>query len=305
MTAEVIAAPRVLSRAEASTLVGFRVEPQPVTVTTATIARDAATGDPVYAYLPVDGVAGLRRAVLATPWQETFRATSGKRNASRVFGYSPRKVATRRESCNRTALAREAPDTHRVLVDWSARLGETLRAELPEVAADGETQAQRVLPEWRLGEAEPWTSGVVNRTSELPYHRDGFNLPVWSAMPVVRRGVAGGYLHIPEYGAVVECRDGWALFFPGYDLVHGVTPMRTTTDGGYRISVVYYALSGMKDCFTAAVETAHGQSSRSQRERDMAGRLARGDRGIPGRATPRSSPVEGRTKPGRVPGSTT
>lgn len=284
MTAEVVEVPRRLASRDASGLVGHRVDPSEPTITTPTIGRDADTGVPVFAYLPVtDGLAELRRAVLATPWQETFRATSGKRNASRVFGYSPRKVATRRESCNRTALAHDAPATHRVLVEWSTRLGETLRKELPDIADAGETQAQRVMPEWRLGAAEPWTSGVVNRTSELPYHRDGFNLPVWSAMPVVRRHVSGGHLHIPEYGTTLPCRDGWAIFFPGYELVHGVTPMWVTREGGYRISIVYYALSGMKDCFAAAMEAEYGQASRSRRERDMAARLARGDRNIPGR----------------------
>jgi hypothetical protein len=301
--ATVVAVPRVLSKAEATSLVGHRVEPMAPTIESATIGRDPADGRAVFAYLPVDGVAELRRAVLATPWQETFRSTSGKRNASRVFGYSPRKVATRRESCNRTALSRDAPATHRVLVEWSAKLGETLRAELPDVADAGETQAQRVLPEWRLGETEPWTSGVVNLSSELPYHRDGFNLPVWSAMPVVRRHVTGGHLHIPEYGATVACRDGWAIFFPGYELVHGVTPMRVTRPGGYRISVVYYSLSGMKDCFAAAMEVEHGQAARSQRERDMAKRLATGDRSIPGRRPGQTSPVVGHGIPPKAPTS--
>jgi hypothetical protein len=115
-----------------------------------------------------------------------------------------------------------------------------------------------------------WTSGVINKSSQLPYHRDGFNYETWSAMPVVRRNMAGGYLNFVEYNAVVACRDGWVLFFPGYKYVHGVTPMESKGDDAYRYSIVYYALRGMKDCFTYAAETARGQIERTERETHMA-----------------------------------
>jgi hypothetical protein len=275
---------RRLDPSAATELVGASVPELEPTVSTATVARDASSGEPVYAYLPVAGVAELRRAVLETPWGETFRAASGRRNISRTFGYRPRKPMMQGgEACARSALARDAPDTHRVLTEWTRHLGAVLRSVLPEVDQAARDTIDRVLPDWRLGEAEPWTSGVVNKTSTLPYHRDGFNFPVWSAMPVVRRSVTGGYLHIPEYDATIACRDGWALFFPGYELVHGVTPMRTTKPDGYRISVVYYALRGMKDCFTAALETEYGRKRRSDREREMAKRISAGDRSIPGK----------------------
>jgi hypothetical protein len=122
-----------------------------------------------------------------------------------------------------------------------------------------------------------WTSGVVNQNSQLPYHRDGFNFPTWSAMPVIRRGVDGGHLHLPEYDLTVACRDGWAVFFCGQQLLHGVTPMRLTKPDGYRFSVVYYALRGMKDCHTYAEETRAAQNRRAQRERGMADRGASAD----------------------------
>ncbi len=125
-------------------------------------------------------------------------------------------------------------------------------------------------PDWRLGDHTAWTSGVVNRTSKLPYHRDRGNFPVWSAMPVVRRGVTGGHLHLPEYGATIACRDGWAVFFGGWQLVHGVTPMRLTAPDGYRYSIVYYSLRAMRDCATTAVETRQAWAKRTARERRQA-----------------------------------
>jgi hypothetical protein len=195
---------RALSADDATRLVGHHAQPHDPTVGAATIARDATTGAPVFAYLPVPGgVAELRAAVLATPWHHTLRGS-------------------------------------RALVVWAGRLRAALRAALPEVADHDETQAQRVHPRWRLGASEPWSSAVVNRTVALPYHRDSYRLPVWSAMPILRRGMSGGHLHLPEYATTLPCRDGWAVFFPGYALVHGVTPMRPTREGGYRITVVYY-----------------------------------------------------------------
>ena len=90
---------------------------------------------------------------------------------------------------------------------------------------------------------------------------------------------------MPEYGLVAPCGDATVSFFQGYKWVHGVTPItyvggKASREAGYRISVVYYALSGMKNCREAAEETAYGRERRTERERDMARRLAAGDRGI-------------------------
>lgn len=275
---------RALTATEATEIVGSKVPPREANVTQATVAYDATTNEPVYAYLPVAGMAELRRAVLHLPsWGTTRRGGTGTENKSRTFGYSPRRPTMRREACRETSLGAEAPDVNRTLTAWATRLGDVMRDILPEQAQHDADVTAKVLPEWRLGETEAWTSGVINRTSELPYHRDAFNFPVWSAMPVVRRHVDGGHLHIPEYDATIQCRDGWALFFPGYQLVHGVTPLKLSRPGGYRISVVFYALAGMKDCFTAALETRYGQQQRTARERDIAARLAAGDSTIGGK----------------------
>jgi uncharacterized protein YodC (DUF2158 family) len=83
----------------------------------------------------------------------------------------------------------------------------------------------------------------------------------------------GGYLHVPEYGIVFRVDDGDVTWFCGRDLVHGVTPMTTRKKGGYRYTVVYYALAGMKDCRTYAEETAAGAQRRTEREQKMAREL--------------------------------
>lgn len=265
---------RVLDPDEATLLVGSEVDDLPPTVTRATIAVDRATGEPVYAYLPLGDVADLRAAVRGISYSEAMRAGTGLRNRSRVFGYAPRRPVRLLENCNDTSLNRERPEVARVLDAWADRLLGMLGGIDPTLVEQGRAELAAVLPDWRLdGGRSIWTSGIVNRTSQLPYHRDAFNFPTWSAMPVVRRGVAGGHLNLPEYGATIACRDGWGVFFGGWNLVHGVTPMRLTADDGYRYSVVYYSLRGMKDCATAAVETREAWARRTARERAAADAL--------------------------------
>ena len=95
-------------------------------------------------------------------------------------------------------------------------------------------------------------------------------------MPVLRRGVRGGALHLPEYDLTVACRDGWVVAFNGYELWHGVTPIELAEEDAYRISVVYYSLRGMKDCFSYAIEKSEGAIRRTSREQGIAAAL-RGD----------------------------
>jgi hypothetical protein len=112
----------------------------------------------------------------------------------------------------------------------------------------------------------------------------------------VRRGIEGGHLNLPEYGATIACRDGWGVFFGGWNLVHGVTPMRQVAPDGYRYSVVYYSLRGMKDCATAAVETRDAWARRTARERAAAESLR--DRvAAPSSTAPRSTTAAGMTLP--------
>jgi hypothetical protein len=142
----------------------------------------------------------------------------------------------------------------------------------------GARAVEEVLPEWRLAPGSLWTSGVINYVSQLPYHRDGNNFDAWSVMPVLRYGVRGGYLHIPEYGIVAPCRNGQVVAFYGKRVVHGVTPMRRLRPDGYRISCVYYALRGLRNCAEYAVEVGRARRRRTERERSLAERTAQGAR---------------------------
>lgn len=278
--------PRLATPEEASTMVGDTVPDRaPSDIKPGTVIHDAETGAPVLGYLPLADAGPLRRAVLQIDTSAAVQRANNYRSRSRTFGYAPRRPVIWREACTISTLGRDQPEIERVLESYVEQFADGLGAIDPELVERGQRELANanVLPDWRLGEAKLWTSGVVNDTAQLPYHRDGFNFPVWSAMPVVRRGTRGGHLHIPEYGVTLPCSDSTVTYFEGYRLVHGVTPItRVKAKQGYRISAVYYALRGMKNCRTAAEEAAYGRQRRTERETEMAKRLANGDTEIPG-----------------------
>jgi hypothetical protein len=260
---------RVLTKEQADEVVGAKVEALEPNVNEAGIYRDKETGEAILVYAPYPAsITPLRKAVLDTNYSTTLRA-SGTRNVSRTFGFTNRSAVLQREACTPTSLAWESPEASITLNETAEVLGDYLREQLPEVFLHDQAEVSQVLPEWRMTEDALWTSGVINQSSALPYHRDGSNFDTWSAMPVVRRGMDGGNLHMPEYGITINCRDGWALWFNGYAYVHGVTPMSPRAKDGYRYSIVFYAKRGMKDCHTYAVELGEARARRQGREEGM------------------------------------
>lgn len=281
---EIIRLPRVLDFDTAEKLTGKRVPNMspnlPTGRTEPYIVQDADTCEPVLAVFPLADAAVFRRAVLQIPMASVGRANNYA-SRSRTFGYRPRRATHFRESCGVTSLAAEQPAIERTLEAYADQFTNMLYGIDPGIVPTDREAIATVRPEWRFGEAKLWTSGVVNDTAQLPYHRDRFNFSTWSAMPVVRRGVRGGHLHLPEYDMVIPCADSTVVLFPGERLLHGVTPIdRLRGQDGYRISVVYYALKGMKSCLEYAQELAQGTVARTERETDMAARLAAGDTGI-------------------------
>lgn len=263
---------RVMSEEESSELVGVMVDDLEANCHEAGIYVDEDTDEIILAYFPMEEEVNLlRRSVLNIKYGSTKRQSLGIENLSRTFGMAPRKIFQRRESCRPTTLANEQPNEHAVLIAFAEKFGKMFQEFAPDIYEhDVKALAEAGLEnEWRMTDDALWTSGVVNKSSTLPYHRDGFNFATWSAMPVIRRDMAGGYLNFPAYGITCACRDGWVLFFAGYKYVHGVTPMTPKKDDAYRYSIVYYALRGMKDCFTHAVESARGAENRTKREQEM------------------------------------
>lgn len=221
-------------------------------------------------------IAQLRQALMAFPLHHVVRG-AGIRNRAQVFGYLARSAMMQRYACRASVAASAAPKAHAFLCDLAAELASMLRQVLPERWEANHVAALAVLPDWRLP-GGLWTSGVVNRSSTLPYHRDRNNLTdAWSAMPVIRRGVRGGHLHLPELmvdgePVVLPCRDGDVVFFNGQRYMHGVTPMKYAMKDGYRYSAVYYPVAKMRSCLAAEVELARAQRERTASEDTLVAR---------------------------------
>jgi hypothetical protein len=190
----------------------------------------------------------------------------------------------------------EEPATAATLLETADVCADWMADHLPAVAAAAELAIAPVRSEWRLtgGPGGLWTSGVVNRNSPMPYHRDGNNFPSWSAMPVVRTNVSGGYLHLPEYDLTVPCVDGSVVYLWGQRHVHGVTPLRRLPRvAAYRYTVVFYALRGMRNCAEFALEAAEGRRRRTVREESLAANGPGGKMAARSKATMMSPRDEG------------
>ena len=266
---------RRLDRNEAKEVLGEEVTWREPNLHEPGIYRDSETGEAVLMFAPLPGpTTELRRAVFGTKMGATLRQGAGTKNISRVFGFTTRNVMTQKEACRPTSFSYDHPEAQRTMNNTASILGDYLKDQLPEVFEQDMEQLEAILPEWRMTEDSLWTSGVINQSSQLPYHVDGANFDTWSAMPILRRGMDGGHLHLPEYDITVDCRDGWAVWFNGHRYVHGVTPMKTRQPDGYRYTVVFYAKRGMKDCHTYAVEMGEARKKRTARELAMAGETA-------------------------------
>lgn len=231
------------------------------------VVVDASTGRTaaVVTRLPPDAMGRLRRACIAYLGRgQTVRRTGGGfRSTTAAVGFKASLEMMRRYGC-RPCGGYDHP-AHATLIDTADLLAEVCAEANPAQAAIDSTLVHSAIrQEWIAGGW--WTSGVLNDTAPLPYHRDANNLePVWSAMVIVRRGTRGGHLHLPEYDVTLQCRDGDVVWFPGWDLAHGVTPI-DRPPGSYRYSLVFYAVQRMTQCLEPAEELARGRSQRTEAE---------------------------------------
>lgn len=244
------------------------------------VIYDEQTEEPVIAVAryPTALMGNLRRAFTkyreraATIGSVTVSRTGGSRTDTTSFGYQAMQPLLRRTSCRTCGGAQTAPHAHATMCDAATVLGELLTSLLPRRAEqDANRAGAEIRGEWLLGDGW-WTSGVLNYNSPITYHRDANNMACWSAMVVARRGMRGGHLHVPEYDVVLPCRDGDVLFFPGYDLLHAVTPMRKAQRDAYRMTAVYYTVEKMRRCGAAVEQLSISQERRTRTETDLINR---------------------------------
>ena len=119
-----------------------------------------------------------------------------------------------------------------------------------------QTKAMKQIPDvWKFGEL--FTSSISNYNISAPIHIDKANLvPSYNCIYTTRQNSKGGCLYVPEYDAVFEQPNNSLLVYPAWRNKHGVTEIVPTHDGGYRNSLVFYALKA----FVAKEENRYGDS---------------------------------------------
>ena len=190
----------------------------------------------------------------------------GLKSINRTFGYRPR-LAIRHDFCSRAIIAREHPEVESVLFDWSRICSERLAFWMPNVYAEQKAWAEHnILPEWRISDSV-YTSGIINQTSALGYHRDqGNHEGSWSSMLVFQRDTEGGLLVMPELRLAFDFDEPTLIQFDGMRVLHGVTKIRTKTPHAYRYSIVWYLREQLKAGLPFAKEMARYQKIKTERE---------------------------------------
>jgi hypothetical protein len=201
-----------------------------------------------------------------------------------TFGFQNR-IPLRRDYCAMTRTSETYPKLHARLCELAKVCAAEYRAANPnEYDLHLATVQRDVLPEWVLP-GTPFTGGIINDTTALPYHRDRGNVPgSWSAMVTMRDdGVDGGWLVVPELGVALRTAHGSVLLFQGEQWWHGVSPLRRSQRKARRYTMVFYSLHGMRKCLCGRDEIARYKEVRTKREKNRhAGMLADATREVIG-----------------------
>lgn len=190
---------------------------------------------------------------------------SGIRYANRVFGNLAPSPLRKRWGASSTDTTSKYPELNALLDQMVADEWEKFNTAAPEdAAAHDELVRADIDADWLLADA-PFTSGIINNTAALPYHRDKGNIAgSWSAMVAIRKNVGGGGLDLPEYGITLGVPDSSLTLFDGQGTWHGVTPLTNERSNAYRFTLVSYAKSGFVGIGGCAenIETAKRRATR-------------------------------------------
>jgi hypothetical protein len=226
---------------------------------------------PKILYKKIDGnlTNDVRQAVMTLKYEKGTR-TTGLITESRIFGYSPRNTI-RKDYCSSTSLAYQYPEHNKIICEFGEYLANLYKKYFPEVYnIHNDIVKTKILESWRIGQS-PFTSGIVNKNNPLKYHFDAGNIKnVLSNMVVFKNDVEGGFLSCPEYNIGFEVADNTVILFDGQKILHGVTPIKKTSDQAYRYSIVYYTLQQMWNCLPLSDEILRAQQVRTKRENKRA-----------------------------------
>jgi hypothetical protein len=185
---------------------------------------------------------------------------SGIYSTSEIFGSAPRDPV-RRSIARRCAFNRESPHVFAKLIELGIRARDLFK-DLPEFESQMKAVSP-ISPYWLMPD-KTFTSGIINNSNQLFYHRDSGNMPgTFSAMYTFRRGIREGYLHLPEYDALIKNENNSLLLFDGASVLHGVTPFEYATPNAKRITIVYYVLALMARCCANEAEEVKFSNKRT------------------------------------------
>ncbi len=235
---------------------------------------DAETGEFVLGIAHLPGTSDVEAARTAVRNLAPYGATGGRLSGisypSVAFGYVPPVPLRRRYAASRSIMDMRYPTEAAHMEALVARLANVFSELDSDLYAEMLEASRQILPEWRIGDT-PWSSGIINTTRALPYHRDSDNLKgVASSMIVFRDGVSGGYLHLPDYGVYVDCDDRTVVMFEGSHALHGVTRIKLHRPGAYRHSVVCYSRQRLRTALPYAEEVRRAQILRTESEESAA-----------------------------------
>lgn len=199
---------------------------------------------------------------------------SGFKNAHRTFGHSAPVPLRRRYGCSVCQFNAEYPRLTRRMEQFADLASAVFATAAPEQAEAHVEAVSGIDRSWLFG-SSVWTSGIINRTSALPYHRDSGNVKgSWSAMLGLRRGVSGGLLHLAEWGVYLTIPDRSITLFDGQAVLHAVTPFAQEHTGAFRYTAVVYAKAAMTKCLVGDDEIKRAQRLRSEAEEREAAKIA-------------------------------
>jgi hypothetical protein len=188
-------------------------------------------------------------------WVMDSARLSGIRSVNKVFGTLEPNKLRRRYGCQYAMLNKEKPELISLLDKMSEHTFELFEEASQDIANfHKELVYSSVHKDWLIADT-PFTSGVINNSAALPYHRDSGNiLGAWSTMLSLRKNMNGGHLHLPEYDLTLGIPDKSVTIFCGQAIWHGVTPMIPTKKDAHRFTIVWYAKRNVCNCVSAEEE---------------------------------------------------
>lgn len=166
---------------------------------------------------------------------------------STILGSVPPNPVMRRPYPNTSAVHRDKKAKAFIKAMWGSCIeSEKIIKQLtPHLHKQQIELFEDVKKEWRFGNM--FTSSISNFNIAADFHRDTGNITGTVNVILTKRNNAlGGCLNVPDYNVTFEQADNSMLVYPAWKNIHGVTPIKQTSEDGYRNSLIFYPLKAFK-----------------------------------------------------------